>query len=188
MSSSKALWLLLAMLTALASVGCVEKRLGPVGSSAATGLGAPPLAAAATPVPSPTPYFPQNRPLDERAPVKLRADHLRYDARSKETRFSGNVVARQDSTVLKSDELVSGDQGQSARAKGHLRLRDDERRLEIRASEGEYRDALGTAELRGGVVLHSQDPYALPVTVTGKTAWYQSVSRLARVSGGVKVK
>jgi lipopolysaccharide transport protein LptA len=171
-------------LSLLALGGCVAKRLG-LPLPKAGGAAIP--AAATEAVPTPTPFFPQNRPLNDRAPVRLRADHLVYDSKKKETQFSGDVVARQDSTVLKADRMRSSNQGESAEAEGHLHLTDSQRKVELRANQGDYTDSLATARLRGGVILHSQDPYAVPVTVTGQTAEYQSVSRKALVKGDVKI-
>jgi lipopolysaccharide transport protein LptA len=166
--------------------GCVSPNLG-------GGKGAPaPAVAAPAPAPSPTaapsPAYPQARPLDESKPVKLRADRLRYNDKLKETLFKGHVVATQDTATLSADELRSSDQGQSARVSGSVKITDSQRRVSLEASEGDYSGALSEANLRGGVKVVSVDPYAVPVTVTGRSAWYQSVSRLARVEGGVRVE
>jgi lipopolysaccharide export system protein LptA len=172
------------VLFSLALAGCVAKRLGPPTAQAA----ARPLAAALpTPTLTPALSYPQARPLDNHAPVKVRADHLRYNNTLKETRFLGHVVAVQDTTILHADSLISADQGTSAKAQGHVRLEDSVRKVELSSDEGEYKDSLGEASLEGGVVLHSQDPYAVPVTVTGRSAWYRSLSRLADLKGGVRV-
>ena len=82
---------------------------------------------------------------------------------------------------------LSSNKGESASASGHVLLEDPVRRVTLSSSEGDYTDSLGEVTLRGGVLLLSQDPYAIPVTGTGQTAWYRSLSRLARVSGGVRV-
>lgn len=153
-----------------------------------------PRAAAAVPVqaPSPTPapelQYPQSRPMDEKKPVKLKSDRLRYDDKLKETEFIGHVVATQDSMTLHADRMRSATQGESASAKGHLLLEDPSRKVELSSEEGDYSGALSEANLRGGVVLHSVDPYGLPVTVTGQSGWYQSASRLARLTGDVTVE
>jgi lipopolysaccharide transport protein LptA len=159
---------------------CVEKKLGPPVSKAA-------LAPTPAPSPSATPElkYPQAKPLNDRAPVKIRSDRLRYNDVAKETDFLGHVVAVQDTTTLYSDRLRSTSKGESARAEGNVVLVDSARKVELKAAEGEYTDSLGEASLKGGVILHSQDPYAIPVTVTGQSAWYRSLSRLASLKGGV---
>jgi lipopolysaccharide transport protein LptA len=134
------------------------------------------------------PSYPQARPIDEKRPVRIKSDRLRYNDRAKETEFIGNVVASQDTATLYADRMRSSTQGESASAKGSLRLLDTGRKIEILAEEGDYSGALSEANLRGGVTLHSVDPYAVPVTVTGQTGWYHSLSRKARLGGGVKVE
>jgi lipopolysaccharide export system protein LptA len=144
-------------------------------------------AQAASPTAAATSY-PQERPLDQKRPVRIKSDHLRYNDRLKETEFIGHVVATQDTETLLADHMRSRDQGDSAWAQGHLRLFDPERRIEMLADEGDYSGALSEANLRGGVILHSVDPYAVSVTVTGQSAWFQSLSRNARLTGGVRVE
>lgn len=163
---------------------CVEKRLGP---STSRRPAAASMASAVSPTATVTPdlKYPQAKPLNEKAPVKILSDSLRYNDTKKETEFSGHVIAIQDTTTLKSDKLFSTSKGESAHAQGHVVLLDAVRHVEIQAAQGEYRDNLGEANLKGGVIMHSQDPYALPVTVTGETAWYRSLSRLANLTGGV---
>jgi lipopolysaccharide export system protein LptA len=62
---------------------------------------------------------------------------------------------------------------------------DPERHIELFADEGVYSGSLSESNLRGNVLLHSVDPYLVPVTVTGETGWFQSVSRLAKLQGQV---
>ena len=129
--------------------------------------------------------YPQRRPMDQGRPVKIKSDRMRYYDKSRETEFIGHVVASQDTAVLHADRMMSNDQGQSAWVSGHLQLQDFARKVELRADWGDYTASLSEANLCGGVVMHSVDPYAVPVTVTGETCWYQSVSRKARLEGGV---
>jgi lipopolysaccharide transport protein LptA len=126
--------------------------------------------------------------MDQKRPVKIKSDHLRYNDKLKETEFTGHVIATQDSATLFADAMRSSTQGESASASGHLRLLDPERKVEILAEEGDYSGALSEANLKGGVVMHSVDPYAVAVTVTGQSGWYQSVSRQARLAGAVELR
>lgn len=168
--------------------GCVQKALGPA-SAPSTGA-ADPGSGQAEPTPTPglTPQYPQAAPIDERKPVKIRADRLRYDDGRKETSFLGHVKAVQDTTVLSADRLISSTQGETARVSGNVKVEDLARKVELRASEGDYSGSLTEANLRGGVRLNSVDPYSVPVTVTGQSAWMHTVSRLAEVRGGVVVE
>lgn len=168
--------------------GCVSGRLGrqPDSTAPVQAAAAPTPAPAATP--QPTLAYPQALPMDESKPLTLRSDRLRYNDQAKETEFIGHVVARHDSTTLSAERLRTSTKGESAQVKGRVRLTDSSRKVELLAEEGDYSGALAEANLRGGVVLHSVDPYAVPVTVTGKTAWYHAASRLARMRGGVRVE
>jgi lipopolysaccharide transport protein LptA len=169
------------------SVGCISPQLGKTGAAAAE----------VHPGPSPSPgpmttqvvmQYPQTRPVDEKRPVRITSDHLHYNDKLKESEFIGHVVATQDTETMYADRMRSSTQGESAWANGHLRMVDFNRKVELLADEGDYSGALSEANLRGGVILHSVDPYSIAVTVTGETGWFQSVSRLARLSGGVHVE
>lgn len=172
--------LLLTLLLPLSA--CVEKKLGPPEKR-------PSVANVAAPTPTrtvtPDLKYPQAKPLNEKAPVKIRSDQLHYNDALKETDFTGHVVAIQDTTTLYSDRLRSTSKGEAAKAEGNVVLVDEVRHIELKAAEGEYADSLGEATLKGGVIMHSQDPYAIPVTVTGQSVWYRSLSRLASLKGGV---
>lgn len=140
-----------------------------------------------TPSPTPAPAYPQERPLDQARPVKVRSRSLRYDQKTQETVFYGGVTATQDSTVLKARELRSQSQGQSAHASGGVLVDDAVRRFWVRSGEADYTDSLREAFLSHGVHLVSVDPYGRPVTVTGQSGSYSGLSRSARVQGGVRV-
>jgi lipopolysaccharide export system protein LptA len=143
-------------------------------------------AVTATPTPEPVAVsYPQRRPLDKGRPVHIKSDRMRYYDKHQETEFLGHVVATQDTAVLHADLMRSSDQGQTAWASGHVQLLDVGRKVELLADWGDFSGALSEANLCGGVIMHSVDPYAVPVTVTGETCWYQGVSRKARLDGGV---
>jgi lipopolysaccharide export system protein LptA len=131
--------------------------------------------------------MPQQRPLDEKKPVKISSKRLRYHERMRETEFIGDVVAVHDTTTFMSDRLFSSAEGESATAQGHLHLSDPLRKVEIWAEEGSYAQSMEEASLNGNVILRSVDPYAVAVTISGQSGWYQRLSRRARVTGGVEV-
>lgn len=167
--------------------GCISPRLGKSPASAKSTHAGTVL----SPSPTATPVamvYPQTRPVDEKRPVKITSDHLHYNDKLKESEFIGHVVATQDTETMLADRMRTSDQGESAWASGHLRIFDFDRKLELLSDEGDYSGALSEANLRGGVILHSVDPYAVSVTVTGQTGWFQSVSRLAHLKGGVHVQ
>ena len=172
----------------LAVWGCVSPRLGKqsvqardVGTVHAKPFASKPAEPAAL-------SYPQRRPLDEARPVKIKSDRLRYYDKRQETEFIGHVVATQDTAILHADRLRTSDQGESAWASGHLQLLDSGRKVELLAEWGDFSGSLSQANLCGGVVMHSVDPYSVPVTLTGESCWYQSVSRLARLEGGVTLR
>jgi lipopolysaccharide export system protein LptA len=137
--------------------------------------------------PTPAPAYPQERPVDQGRPVKVRSRSLRYDQKTQETVFYGGVTTTQDSTVIHSRELLSQNQGQSARASGGVLMSDLVRRFWIRTGQADYTDLLREAVLSHGVHLVSVDPYGNPITVTGQSGSFSSLSRGAEVDGGVTV-
>lgn len=172
-------------LLGLLGAACASPGLRPM---AARGKAAPALAAVAAPTPTPAPSFPQQRPVDEEQPLKVRSKSLRYDHATEESVFYGGVTVTQDSTTLLARELRSQTQGQSAKAEGGVLLKDPLRRFQARAGRAEYTGALRSARLEGGLELVSVDPYGLPITVTGRSGSFSDVSRWAMVDGGVLVR
>jgi lipopolysaccharide transport protein LptA len=140
-----------------------------------------------TAVPSPAPSYPQNKPVDQALPVKVRSRSLKVGQAGAVTVFYGGVTVTQDTTVLTARELRSHDQGHTALAVGDVRLLDPDRKVQAEAQEVEYGEALRQASLRGKVRLLSVDPYGVGVTLTGDTATYAALSEAATAQGGVTV-
>jgi lipopolysaccharide export system protein LptA len=181
--SAGALALLLAALGL--AWGCAGRGLQP---REAQGIAEPGALPTPTPVPTatPAPQFPQNRPLDESRPLKVRSARLRFDQRSQLTVFYGGVTVTHDSSTLLAKELRSSDQGRSAEASGGVLLRDTQRQFTAEAGRVRYGNALQEGQLEDGVRLISLDPYGRPVTVTGRSGGYQGLSGTAWVDGGVQ--
>ncbi len=175
----------LGLLALAACVGPALKSHGTAGLKALPGV--PRLSPTPSPAPTPAAVYPQRRPLNRAAAVRVRSRSLRYDRSTQETVFYGGVTATQDSTTMLSRELRSQTQGQSARATGGVLLSDEQRRVRVRSGEADYTDSLREALLFGGVHLVSVDPYGASVTVTGQEGAFSDLSRSARVDGGVKV-
>lgn len=174
------------MVLLLALASCAAPGLKPGKAPGFKGIAGVP-ALKPSPSPTPAPQYPQERPLDQDRPVKVRSRTLRYDQSTQETVFYGGVTATQDTTVLKSKELRSQTDGQSARASGGVLVTDLARRLWVLSGEANYVGSLGEAWLSHGVRLVSVDPYGSPLTVTGRSGSYSDLSRSARVEGGVTV-
>lgn len=139
------------------------------------------------PSPTPAPQYPQARPVDEGAGVKVRSARLRHDQRSGLTVFYGGVTVTHDTSTLTARELRSRDQGGSAEAVGGVRLVDSGRSFSVEAGQVRYTNAMRDGLLEGGVRLLSLDPYGRPVTVTGRRGGYSGLSRSAWAEGGVRV-
>ncbi len=170
------------LLLALGMGACAPRALG---GGIAT---APQQASVVTPQPSPVPTtLPQALPLDEARPLKVTSRTLRHDEKNRVTRFIGDVRVTQDSLTLTADELISDATTQGAQARGHVRLRDAVRKVDLSAGELRYANDLRQADLFDGALLLTQDPYGVPVTITGQTGWYQALSQRARLEGGVRV-
>ncbi len=163
--------------------GCVAKSLAPDRGPLAWKRARPTPSA----TPTPRPSYPQARPVEPDQPVVIHAQRLRYNARLKETFFSGGVRARQGSTTLDCDELAARQKGEQARAEGHVVVRDPERKVVMHAMRADYTNRLRDATLRGDVSLLTVDPYGLPVTVTSQEAEYWADQRRAWLGGGVRV-
>lgn len=166
----------------LALGACTSPALRSRASKAAPKVAGLPAAS-----PTPAPQYPQERPVDETLPVRIRSRSLRYDQLTQETVFYGGVTATQDSTVLNAQELRSQNQGQSAHASGGVLVRDEQRRFSVHSGQADYTDSMREATLSQGVHLVSVDPYGRPVTVTGRSGAYSDVRRWAKVDGGVTV-
>lgn len=176
-------WVCLLAALALGLGACAQRALG--GAAKAVEVRA---AQAPTPQPSPVPTsLPQARPLDEARPLKVSSKRLRHDEKTKQTRFLGDVKVTQDSLTLTADELISDAATQGAVARGNVRLRDAVRKVDLSAGELRYANDLRQADLFGGTRLLTQDPYGVPVTITGQSGWYQALSQRARLEGGVQV-
>jgi lipopolysaccharide export system protein LptA len=174
-----------ALLAGLAA--CASPGLRPAGPAGRQRL-ARPSAAAPARTPTPSPSFPQQRPVDEDQPLRVRSKGLRYDHATDESVFYGGVTVTQDSTTLQARELRSQDRGQNAMALGGVLMTDPVRRFQARAGRAEYTGALRSAKLEDGLELVSVDPYGLSVTVTGRSGSFSDVSRWAQVEGGVRVR
>ena len=174
------------LLTLAFCAACAAPRLAPHGSPDIRPVAGVP-AVKPRPSPTPAPAYPQERPVNQRRPLKVRSRSLRYDQKTQETVFYGGVTTTQDSTVIHSRELLSRMQGQSARASGGVLMSDPVRRFWIKTGQADYTDLLREAVLSQGVHLVSVDPYGNSITVTGQSGSFSSLSRGAKVDGGVTV-
>jgi lipopolysaccharide export system protein LptA len=148
------------------------------------GIASPKTALA--PTASPTPYFPQTKPLEERQPVSIQSKKLFHNEKLQLTRFVGSVKASQGSTHLDADELSTRNRGDQAEVKGHVRIWDPERKLDLQSDRASWARRMESVELHEGVRLHSVDAYGRPVTVTSQSAAYSALSRTAELDGQVR--
>jgi lipopolysaccharide export system protein LptA len=154
------------------------------GMRPSAGLG---VSATLTPTPTPAPSYPQAEPIEQKKPVVIHSEKLLYNDKLQETRFVGKVRARQGDTTLKADELDTHTAGQEAQVTGHVVLADTRRKILLHAGQADYLGQMDVVHLKDGVVLHTVDPYGLPVTVTSQTGEYARLSETARLEGDVLV-
>lgn len=143
-------------------------------------------AAVPTLQPTPAPSFPQNRPVDESRPVKVRSARLRHDQQAQLTVFYGGVTVTHDTSTLTAQELRSADQGATAEALGGVRVSDTQRQFTAEAGRLRYANDMQEGSLEDGVQLVTLGPYGRGITVTGQRGGYHGLSRSAWVEGGVQ--
>jgi lipopolysaccharide export system protein LptA len=119
-------------------------------------------------------------------PVRITADHLRYEEAQSQTRFSGNVQVRQDTSTLYADELVTSNRKETGRARGNVMLVDEKRKIRASAGQVDYANKLNEAEHRDGVRVFSVDPYGISVTVTAASGHLWPAAGKASLAGGVQ--
>lgn len=148
------------------------------------------LSAADPPSPGETPgyggvSYPQVKPLEKDKPVVIRSRRLYYNDRLKKTRFVGAVTVRQGSTLLSADEVETMNKGAEAQARGHVKVTDQDRAMEVRADRASYTGQMRAVKLEDHVVLRSFRPW--DVTATAREALYREADGLLALSGSARV-
>jgi lipopolysaccharide transport protein LptA len=111
---------------------------------------------------------------------QLRADHIRYDTRTRVITASGNVVLRVGETEIRADRLRIESGPQVATAEGNVTVRQRESRVAAPTIRYELRTE--TAEATGGVVLEQQG-----ATVRAPQMRFDMRSEVTVATGGVDV-